>query len=173
MTEFRNWLLRYVGLYVGISLALGVLIVFLGRDIGIRAAQIASQRQDLSLRLQAFESLATLRSGEDRAKEFSAALEASLPEKDDLIAFPKALEGFARNNQLGFDPVEFESEEPSAEGLPGSNNFVMRTNGSYTNFIRFLRNIEESTYFVGFSVIDLSQRNGGYEMRMSGKVFSR
>ncbi len=139
----------------------------------MRAMEIGSQRQELASRLRAFESLTALRSGEERAKEFSTALEKSLPEKDELIAFPKALESFARNNQLTFEPVEFESEILSEAGVPGVNNFIFRARGPYANFIRFLRNVEESGYFVSFSSIDLLRRNGDFEARMSGGVFSR
>lgn len=172
MTDFRNWLLRYAGLYIGISCGLIVLIFFLGRDIGVRAAQIRSQRQELASRLRAFESLTALRSGSEEAKQFSALLEKALPEKDELIGFSKTLETFAKNNQLDFE-FQFESEAPSEGTMPGSNNFIIPARGSYANFVRFLKNIEESGYFVSFSLIDLAQRDKDFEMRINGKVFSR
>jgi Tfp pilus assembly protein PilO len=172
MTDFRNWLLRYAGLYIGISFGLAVLIVFLGRDIGIRAMQIKNQRQELASRLRAFESLTALRSGSEEAKQFAAALEKSLPERDELIAFSKDLENLSKNNQLSFE-FQFESEAPSEAGLPGSNNFILLADGSYANFVRFLKNVEESGYFVSFSLIDLAQRDKNFQIRANGKVFSR
>jgi Tfp pilus assembly protein PilO len=174
MTDFRNWLLRYAGLYIGIAAGLIVLILFLGQDIATRAAQIRSQRQTLASRLGAFESLTALQVGSREARQISAELEKSLPEKDELIAFLPVLENFAKNNQLRIEQrLKFESEIPGEGMAPNSHSFIIGARGSYANFVRFLRNIEESGYFVSFSMIDLAQRDTDFEMRMNGRVFSR
>lgn len=170
--EFRQIFIRNLGITGIIVLALTALILFLGKDISGRAGKIQNQRRELSVRLQSLESLASLRANSERANKIFDAIQGMLPLKDQLIGFSKNLESLAKSNQLGFG-FKFESEIPSTETQPGINSFILTTSGSYSNFTRFLKGVEEGKYFVGFNSFDILKKDKDFQMLIKGKVFSQ
>lgn len=170
--EFRQWLTRNIGGTILGLLIITAFIFFLAKDISNRTETIKERRRELTSRLQAFGSLALLRSDAERAGKLFVELQNSLPQKDQLIGFSKALEGFAKNNQLDFG-FFFEAEAVSTDVLPGRNEFKVTSSGSYANFIRFLKKIEESQYFVNFNLFDLAQKGKEFDILMRGGVFSQ
>ena len=95
-----------------------------------------------------------------------------MPLKDQLIGFSKTLESIAKNNKLGFG-FAFEVEQPATEVLPGVNYFNLTGSGSYTDFIRFFRAIEDGRYFASFESLNLISKGKDFELAGRGKVFSR
>jgi len=134
--EFRQWLLKNVGGFAVIILALATLLLFLGFDISRRTDTIVRQRQDLASRSQALSSLALLRSEAERANKIKEAIQDFLPTGDQLIVFPKSLESSAKNNQLSFG-FTFNSEIAGSVSEPAINNFTLVTHGLYGNFLNF------------------------------------
>ncbi|MBI4991810.1 MAG: hypothetical protein HZB99_01175 [Candidatus Harrisonbacteria bacterium] len=172
MTDFNRWLLKNIGVASGVILALVALTILLGNDISRRLDTVIRQRRDLVERSEVFNYLATLRFDSERAKKLSDQLQNSLPTKDQLIGFSKNLENLAKDNQLGFG-FQFESEVLSTDLAPGINNFTITSNGSYSNFLRFLKAAESGQYFVNFTLLDLIQKGKEFEITMRGKVFSQ
>lgn len=171
--DFKRWLLVSGSISGGAILALSVLIFLTGKDISRRANTIFSQRQELTLQLRVFESLASLRSGAEQANKLLPYIQDILPVKERLIEFPKQLESAAKNNQLGFG-FRFEAETKGSDKEPGTNGFVLTSYGSYQNFIRFLKFIENGKYFTGFDSFDLNRRaENNFEIIIKGKVFSQ
>jgi hypothetical protein len=171
--EFRQWLIRNIGISLILILLIIVLIFLLGGDISGRADKIVGQRQDLAARIDVFDSLVSLRADVKRAEELSADLHTFLLTKDQLINFSETIENFAKNNQMDLNMFEFGSETVATETNPGVNDFTMIVSGSYPNFTRFLKNIEESHYFVRLDLLDLNQKENKFEISMRGKVFSQ
>ena len=169
---FKNWLLWNVGGGAAALAVLGIILLLIGADISRRAADIEVQRQSLSGRLQTLSSLVSLRSGSERAKDLLPKLQNSLPSKDQLIGFSKFLESIARTNQLSFN-FSFLDEITSAENTPSANNFSMTLSGSYADFLRFLKAIEASQYYMGFNSFEVVSKGKGYEAVIRGKVFSQ
>lgn len=153
-------------------MAISGLLFFLAKDISGRVSSIERQRADLSARSQIVDSLIRLRADSEKARALIVPLQESLPTKDQLIEFSKQLENFARNNQLDF-ALRFGAESQSTAMEPGTNNFTITSGGSYENLIRFLRNVENSGYFVSFDLFDLTRSSRGYEIVVRGKVFSQ
>lgn len=170
--EFKQWLLKNIGVAAGVSFILALLILFLGGDISNRVRKIKSQRRDLITRSQSIESLASLRADASRAEKLLESLQNALPTKDQLIGFSKTLEKFAKNNRLDFG-FSFGAETPSTNAAPGANEFVLTSGGAYANFIRFLKAVEESDYFVSFNSFDISRKGERFEILAKGKVFSQ
>jgi len=171
--EFRKWLIR--NLIIGGS-AIAMLVIALllvGNDIFQRVGNIQTSRQELSIRLKSFNSLVALRANAGEAEKITGTLQSALPTKDQLVGFSKVLEGYAKNNNLGFG-FSFESETKATEKFPSTNMFTLTSSGPYGQFIRFLRALEEGVYFVGFDSFDLNKRPGGdFEILMKGKVYSQ
>lgn len=170
--EFRQWLLKNVGGAAAAVLILAVLLLLLGLDISRRTGAIIRQRQDLASHSQSLNSLALLRSEAERANKIRGAIQDFLPSGDQLISFPKSLEGLAKSNQLGFG-FTFNSEVAGSVAEPAVSNFTLVTRGLYNNFLNFLKAVEKSKYFVGFELFDLNRKDKDFEIIMKGKVFSQ
>lgn len=170
--EFKNWLIKNSVIAGAIILALIVLILFIKADISKRTTEIKLQRQDLTTRLSSLESLTLLKADSKKAEALRAGLESSLPTKDSVISFTKTLENFAKSNGVGFG-FAFESEVQGTENYPSVNSFTITSSGSFQNFLRFLKAIEQSRYYVNFSYLDISQKAKEYGVIIKGKVFSQ
>lgn len=170
--EFKNWFLKQISISLTVILLLAALLLLIGRDISLKTANIKQQRQDFSLRSQALNSLAFLRSEAERSKNILKAIQDLLPQSDQLINFPKSLEGLAKNNQLSFG-FSFNSETPAEENKPAINAFTLNLSGQYNNFLNFLKAVERSQYFVAFDFLDLNKKGADFEIIMKGRVFSQ
>ena len=170
--DFQKWLIWNVGGSTAAIAVLVILLLLLGSDISKRASAIRNERQGSAFRLQAVESLVLLRSGAGQAEKQKIILEDSLPDKDQLVGFSKQLESIAKNHQLGFG-FSFESETAGSETAPGTNNFTMTLGGAYQNFLRFLKAVEDSKYFVAFDFFDINLKDKEYQIIIKGRVFSQ
>lgn len=170
--EFKNWLFKNSAISGASILILTILVFLLGSDLANRAEKIKSQRLDLAIRLQSLSSLAALRTDSQKAEKLLINLQETLPSRDQLIGFSKALELIAKNNKLGFG-FSFESEQAGTESSPGINYFNLTGSGSYGNFINFFKSIEQSRFFVGFDSVDLITKGKDFELVAKGKVFSQ
>jgi hypothetical protein len=171
--EFKQQLLKNIGVIAAIILFLILFIVFLGNDISNRIQKIGEQKQAFAGRSQSIESFVSLRADALQAEKLSEKLQNALPTKDQLIGFSKVLEKMAKNNKLAFG-FSFGNEISSAETAPGINEFTLTSGGVYANFIRFLKAVEESGYFVRFDFFDIAAKKGEeFEILAKGKVFSQ
>ncbi len=170
--EFKQAIIRSLAVAFALIAALSLLLLLIGNDISARVKNIQSNRQELSFRLQSLESLASLRSGSERASKILETIQNFLPPRDQLVGFSKVLENFAKNNQLGFG-FQFESERQSTETVPGINNFILTSSGGYSNFLRFLKAAEDSKYFIGFNSLDILKKDKDFQMLIKGSVFSQ
>lgn len=167
---FKKWIIWNVGGGVAALFVLGVMILLIGRDISSRASLIEVQRQNLAGRMQTLNSLVALRAGADRAKDLLPKLQNSLPSKDQLLGFSKIMESMARANQLNFN-FSFLDEIVSMDNAPSVNNFSMTLSGAYADFLKFMKAIEGSQYYLGFNSIEVSSKGREFEMVVRGKVF--
>lgn len=172
--DFKQWLIWNAG---GGGAAVGLLIIFLllvGSDISSRAAGIGKNRENIKLRIQALNSLATLKTEAERADRLLPQLQNALPAKqsDRLLGFSKFLESGAKANQLSNFGFAFENEVSSTETTPGINNFILTLSGQHSNLLKFLKSVESGSYFVGFMNLDLASREGKFDMTLKGRVFS-
>lgn len=172
MNDFRQWLLRNAGGSLALIVLMGALLLFLGKDIADRTAGIQKQRQELALRSQSLDSLASLHLEAEKAKRLLEAIQGLLPPSDQLISFPKNLETSARNNRLGFG-FTFNSEEAAKENQPGINTFTFTASGFVNSILNFLTSVERGKYFVSFDFFDLQRKEKDFEAVVKGKVYSQ
>lgn len=172
MNNFRQWLLRSAGGPLALIILMAALLLFLGKDIAARTADIQKNRQELALRSQSLNSLASLHLEAEKAKRLLEAVQALLPPGDQLISFPKNLETLARNNRLGFG-FTFDSEEAAKEDQPGVNAFTFTASGPFIGILNFLASIEKGKYFVSFNLFDLQRKEGNLETVVKGEVYSQ
>ncbi|TSC95740.1 MAG: hypothetical protein Athens071426_425 [Parcubacteria group bacterium Athens0714_26] len=172
MTHFRKLLLKNVVVYLAVALILIVFLLFIQGDINNKATKIIQQRQVLFLKLQSLDSLVALRLQSQEVQPYNSLLDNILPSSDYATDFSKDLASFAKKDKLGFGFV-FGDQTPSTAESPGWINFRSALQGSMDNFDDFLKNIEDSRYFVNLSSLDLTKKNGDFEIVVNGKVFLR
>lgn len=169
---FKNWLIWNIGGSAAAIAVLGIMLLLIGNDIFGRAADIEMQRKSLTDRMQILNSLISLRSGSERAKDLLPKLQNSLPSKDQLLGFSKILDRMAKANQLNFN-FSFLDEIVSMNNTPSINNFSMTLSGSYADFLRFLKATEASQYYMVFNTFEITSKGKEFEMIIRGKVFSQ
>ena len=170
--DFRQWVIWNAGGGAAVLAVLLLLVLLVGRDISSRSGKIRIQRQDLEIRLQSLNSLIALRAGSDRAARLLPKLQGALPSKDQLIYFSKYLETQAKKNNL-VPSFLFESEVAGTESVPGMNSFSLTLTGKYADYLRFLKSLEDSDYYINFSSIDIAEKESAFEILVKGKVFSQ
>jgi len=170
--NFRDWLIKNIGIATAIIILMLVFIFFLKTDINNRVSQIQFQGRSLAERIQSIESLTSLQANSKKSEELFNKLSESLPEKDQLIGFSKELEGYAKSNNLDFG-FSFGNEVEGTDSAPGINSFVLTSKGTYSDFVKFLRQIEDSKYFVGFNSFDLNKNENDFNIIIRGEVFSQ
>lgn len=150
-----------------------LLTLWLGSDISARSASVLSGRKDLVQKSEALRSLAALKLDSERAKTYSSVLQNILPMRDQLIGFPKDLEGIARKNKVDFG-FSFGTENPSKDSQPGSLGFAITLGGKYADILSFIREVESSRYIIEWMELDIAVSSGdSFKGSASGRVFSR
>jgi len=171
---FKKKILVNAAITLAIILILAIGLIFSGRGISQRVAKIQSLRKELNTRLTALNSLTNLRQQSEKAKSFFGSLQTLLPTKDELINFPKELNGFAKTNkvEIGFS---FGNETAPTDSQPGFTAFNLTLSGSYDNLVKFLKALEESKFFVGINSLDVTRdsQSQKFSALISGKVFSQ
>lgn len=169
---FKNWLIWNVGGGAAAIAVIGVILLLLGSDISSRAMEIESQRQNLESRLQAIDSLISLREGSVRSKDLLPKLQNSLPSQDQLIGFSKFMEAMAQTNSLSFN-FAFLDEIAGTDSVPSTNNFILTLSGPYADFLKFLQSVEASQYYISFTSFEVVAKGPVFEVVAKGKVFAQ
>ncbi|OGY64345.1 MAG: hypothetical protein A3I24_01130 [Candidatus Harrisonbacteria bacterium RIFCSPLOWO2_02_FULL_41_13b] len=171
---FKKKILVNAIITLAIIIVLAIGLFFAGRGINQKVIKIESLRKELNTRLTALNSLTNLRQQSEKAKSLFGSLQTLLPTKDELINFPKELNGFAKANkvEIGFS---FGSETAPAENQPGFTAFNLTLSGSYDNLVKFLKAIEGSQFFVGINSLDVTKdpQSQKFSALISGKIFSQ
>ena len=168
--DFRKRLTIIVGIPLGISLILAIILVFIGFDIAKRTEQIVQARSDLLFRQQSTETLALLRQDSQQAQNYTYELDNILPSRDQLVSFSRDLSTIARQNKV--DSNVNLGQEAGGAGKLRQTSFAMTSQGPFDNFITFLKSIETARYFVNLDSIDFTRQDSVFRALINGKVFS-
>lgn len=156
----------------GGMLLIAVLTALTGFDITRRVAQIQNTEQELALRREAITTLTRLRGEAERARQYKDLLVNILPSQDALIGFPREAQAMARRRELAFF-IKFGEETAAAGGEPGSLSFQATANGTFEQFVAFLRDLESSRFFVALDQVELLHTGSRVAATLHGRVFSR
>ncbi len=171
MTNFRKRLLIIVGVPLGISLVLAGILSFAGSDITKRTDQIKQLRRDLLFRMQLTESLASLRKDSQQAKNYVFEIENILPNRDQLVSFPRDLSTIARQNKIELNS-SLGKESSGGIGKLRQTDFTMTGQGPFDDFVNFLKSLETARYFINLSSLDFTRQDNDFRALLTGRVFS-
>ena len=166
---FKQQLLIVLAIYLGLIVLLGAVLIWIGNDISKKAGNINQLQNEISLKTKANESLAVLRQDSAKAQSYEAALNNTLPSRDQLLGLRRELENMASQSKIDFS-INLGKEEPQgAQGGAIGIGAVMA--GGFEQVSNFLKTLENSRYLLKFDNFDLTREEGKFRMRLNGQVF--
>jgi Tfp pilus assembly protein PilO len=173
LSDFQKKLFTHVSVAVGIVALLFLFLFLLNKDIAARAERIEVSKGEVALRMKTIELLTGANSDLKRAEPLLANLQTFLPNKDQLINFPRELQRAAKVYavDVGFT---FGAERPALPQVPGGIKFTMTISGTYDNVVDFLRTVEEHKYIVSLDSVDVQRSaKDTFSLLTSGEIFIR
>jgi Tfp pilus assembly protein PilO len=171
--KFKRRLIINLSILVGGIIILGLIVFLLNMDISRRVNRINDFKNELTLRNQTVDFLSRSTTELEKIEPALNILKDILPEKDQLINFPRELEQLA--NQYSIDiGFNFGNEVASTESDPGKINFDMRLAGGYDQITGFLSELEENPYFISIATININLlESGNYALVASGVIYTK
>ncbi len=170
---FKRKLFTHVGIAAGIIAILALFIFLLNHDINARVAKIEGFKKEVALRAQTIELLTGANSDLKRADALMLHMRNLLPNKDQLIDFPRELQRAAKNYavDVGFS---FGAESPASEKGPGIIKFTLTASGAYDNIVDFLKIIETHRYLISLDSVDVHRSSKeDYSLLTSGQIYTK
>lgn len=169
--NFKKRLLITIGVPLAICLILVLALFFIGSNIINQTAQIEKLEADLNNRQQSSQSLASLKQGAEQAQPYLTELENILPSQDQLLSFSKDIDIIAKQNKLNLNTALGQQVSQSGDVLRQTD-FTSTGQGTFDNFINFLKSLENGRYFIKLNTLDLTSQDGDFNMLIKGYVFS-
>ncbi len=172
-TNFRRQILTATIIIGGSVMAFGAGFYFLSKSVGIQAEKIVTAQTFIAKDSAALAAFAELKKNAAEAALYQNAMEKVLVPKEQLLDFPRWLDGIARTRQVGlvFSFVGGESL-PQAE-TPGFIGFSADITGTFDNLTAFIKDIEfnSARFLANFDGFDLTRSESNYRLVSQGKVF--
>ncbi len=165
MVNFKQGLIKKILIVLLMLLVFAGGLIFLGRDINLRAEVIRKQRQELVDRSEELSLFAKLQSQLTEAEPYLNILGNVLPVRDQLFDFPKEMERLASQEGIGFG-FSFGNETPSSSNTAGRIGFVITTGGSFSKIFNFIKAMQDSRFLISFKSFDFS----GSSVSINGEV---
>jgi Tfp pilus assembly protein PilO len=171
MDVFKKQLFVQLGIAFGIMALLIAVNQFMANTLARTAVKIQNQKNDLNFRTRVTDSLAALKSDFEKARPLFAILNSVLPQKDELINLGKDLGALAKQNNIDMG-FTFGGESPPTDETPGFIRFTITGDTTYSNFLKFLKDIEKMRIFVKFNSLDMTRKgNNSFNFIAGGQVF--
>ncbi len=170
---FKRKLLTHVGIAIGIIAVLALFIFLLNGDINGRVAKIDGFKNEVALRAQTIELLTGANNDLKRADLLMLNMRNLLPNKDELIDFPRELQRSAKNFvvDVGF---AFGAESPASDKGPGIIKFTLTASGAYDNIVDFVKTIEAHRYLISLDSVDIHRSaKDNYSLLTSGQIYTK
>ncbi len=172
MDTFKKQLLVKILVAFLLVSALVVLTQLSASDLKRNSTKIQDQKTELAFRIRATGQLAFLKADSEKAQPLFNSLASILPPKDDLINLGKSVVEIGKNYRLDIG-FTFGGENLPAGGAPGFISFGITGAGGYTDFQKFLKDLERSRYYIRINSVDLIRQPSGtsYNIIADGQVF--
>lgn len=168
----RNIIINIAIILAAIALFF-VLANFLDSRITAIATETSSARAAQFRASKITEILAAYKSDAPRAKYYQDALSQFLPEQEQLLDYPRYLEGIARVRNVGVT-FNYQGEPVAATGpVAGYLSFTMEVSGPLSNTIDFLKDVElqGARFMVAIDTADITRMSDIYRISAQGRAF--
>ncbi len=170
---FRKKVLLSVGLIVLTLLLFLAALQWLSGDVSARSKDLASARRLVAERNQLIDVLAALKKNSAEVDSYRRQIESLLPAKEELIDFPRWLDGLARASHVGLNFSFAGATTAPKPDSAGSTGFSLTAVGSYDNLAIFFREMEAKSqqFLLSLYGFDLNQADQDYRVVTTGQVF--
>ena len=165
MVNFKQGLIKKILIVLLMLLVFAGGLIFLGRDINLRAEVIRKQRQELVDRSEELSLFAKLQSQLTEAEPYLNILGNVLPVRDQLLIFPKKWKDWRLKKALVLVLVLGTKRRP-APNTAGRIGFVITTGGSFSKIFNFIKAMQDSRFLISFKSFDFS----GSSVSINGEV---
>jgi len=170
--DFKKRLLINIGISLSVCLVLLVVLFSIASDINKKTEHIKNLKTELFFRLNSAGSLAILTKEAEEAKNYNLQLEKILPRYDQLVNFPRDINIIAKQAQIDINTSLGKEETPNKDTLLKQTNFSLAGQGSFENFINFLKFLEIGQYLIKIQTLDFTKQDGNFKILLTGRVFS-
>ena len=169
-------------MYVSIASVLGAFLVagaalaWLNHSLSEETGKVVEKHVVLAQYSQTVDLLADLKKVAPLVVSYQDKINLLLPRKDDLLEFPRWLNGLSRANKVSLGNFAFQgatvAEKDTDAGYLG---FTLDVAGPLDGIGQFFREIElhSSRFLVGIDNFDVSQADGAARALVRGRVFFR
>ena len=154
-------------------LLFGAVLYFLSRSLSLEANEIAADRLLISQRVAAIAAFAGSKTDAPKAGIYLEAMNKLLVSQDQLIDFPRWLNGLARVRQVGINFSFRGNQTPPQGDSPGFISFSLDLTGESSNMIDFIKDVEfrSPRFLAVMDNFDLTRNDSGYRILANGRVF--
>lgn len=171
--KFRRSVLVSSSIVLASFAVFSVGLYFASNNLSKEAEQVVINKDLLGRRTRILESLAELKRAAAEAELYQAQMDLLLPTQDQLIDFPRWLEGLARVHgakvAFAFKGGGAEPTERSAGFTP----FTLRVEGTYGNIVEFLKEfeIQSQRFLLTLEGVELVRSGNIHQFSTEGRVF--
>jgi len=170
--DFKKRLLINIGIPLGVCLVLLVILFLIASDISRKTEHIKELRTELLFRLNSAGSLAILTKEAEEAKNYNIQLEKILPHYDQLVNLPRDINIIAKQAQIDINTSLGGEETSNKNTILKQTNFSLAGQGSFENFVNFLKFFEIGQYLIKIQTLDFTKQDGNFKILLTGQVFS-
>lgn len=148
-------------------------IYFFSQDLESRADKVVSDRTLINQRAAALGALADLKRDSPPADIYKRAMDKILVSQDQLLDFPRWLDGLARVRRIGLNFSFQGNQIAPGENAAGYVAFSLDLIGKLDDLVDFLKDVEfrSPRFLISLEGIDLTRNGTDYRILSQGKVF--
>ena len=171
--DYKRIIIKPVGISLA-SIALFTLVIFIVQaDINRRSAEYIDKQSQITNNSESIKSFVSLQADSEKSKQYGPIVDNYFISRDQLINFPKDINAMAHQSSLDFT-VNFGAETTLTKTDPRKTAIYLTSQvpANFTNFIGFLKYLENSYYIVNLNNLDASQEGNQFKVNLTGQVFS-
>lgn len=169
--NYKKKLLTVIVIPLAMVVALVAGIFILSVRLNKAVAEASGLKSRFRYWVQAAESISSLRNDYRFAEPYMDMVSKLLPERDELISFPKEISDLGTKNGVMVGvALGIESVSESKLRQTGVN---MTIRGDIAAIVSFLEAMEKGRYFIRLNNLDVVAEGGAYRLSLTGAVFSR
>ncbi len=173
--ELKKEILLFVGMILGTFLVGGGLLVWTGQRIVREMGKIGADRVAFVQYSRTIELLADLKRAIPTVKNYQEKMNLLLPKKDDLVQFPRWVDGVSRVNKVSESSAFQGSTAAAQDQEAGSIGFTLDASGAASDIQNFFRELEfrSNQFLTSIDNFDLTEDAGTARVLARGRVFFR
>lgn len=172
MDTFKKQLFTQLGIFLGAVVFLVVAIQLIAPKLERVAVKIQDQRSDLAFLSESTDLLPQLKSDLEKAQPLINELDRVLPPKEQMAGFEKELTDLAKKVKIGVNFTKI-GDSAATDAEPGFTQFLLTSDASYGNFLKFVKEVEESRFFVKINSLNMTRQGSAdkYNIAANAQVF--